>query len=267
MKFIVFLLVLFAMVLLVMTRSVSCIPAGHVGVLSVFGNVDTDKHLSEGFNWKNPLASVAKMSIRTQEMSMTAQDGITALANDGLNITVDVTVRYRLDPDRAAETFQTVGMRWDRVILAPSLRTAVRDAASLYTSQSIYADEREAFSAVVQTNLANEIGAYAIIIDRVQIRSIELPQAIRNAIDAKLEAEQEMERMQHVLAIETQTAEQRRIEAQGIADANEIINETLTPSYLQWFYISKLQAVLDGDNNTVVIMPFDQELVPMLNVR
>ena len=262
-----FILALLIIAFIFLFRSISCVPAGHVGVLSVFGNVDTDKHLVEGFNIKNPLASVAKMSIRTQEMSMTGADGITALANDGLNITVDVTVRFRLNPDHAPEMFQGVGMRWVNIILGPSLRTAVRDAASLYTSQAIYADDREAFCEMVSLNLDEELGNYAIIIDRVQIRSIQLPSAIREAIDEKLEAEQEMERMEHVLSIESKTAEQRRIEAQGIADANEIINRTLTPEYLQWYYINTMSNLAGSNNTTWVLMPFDSGLVPMMNLK
>ncbi len=262
----VYMIILFILVMLGI-RTIATVPPGHVGVLYLFGNVDTSRHLSEGWNWKNPLASKIDMSVRYQEMSMTQNDGIIAIANDGLNITVDITVRYRLESDLAPVMFQEVGIGYAESLLSPSVRTAVRDAVAVYESQDIYADQREEFSAMVFNNLLVEIEGFAIEIDRVQIRSITLPSAIRDAIDQKLQAEQEMERMEHVLAIEGQEAERREIEATGIAAANEIINQTLTAEYLSWYYITKLESVFESDNNTVVIMPFDQGLIPLLNVQ
>jgi regulator of protease activity HflC (stomatin/prohibitin superfamily) len=87
------------------------------------------------------------------------------------------------------------------------------------------------------------------------------------AIESKLAEDQNAQKMEFTLAKEKKEADRRRVEAQGISDANRIIAGSLTNSYLSWYYVEMLKTVAASQNNTFVITPFDQKLIPMLNVK
>ena len=74
-------------------------------------------------------------------------------------------------------------------------------------------------------------GGRGIIAEAVLLRKIGLPPIVANAIQEKLKREQEAEQMKFVLQKESQEAERKRIEAQGIADFQKIVGQGLSPQY------------------------------------
>jgi regulator of protease activity HflC (stomatin/prohibitin superfamily) len=100
----------------------------------------------------------------------------------------------------------------------------------------------------------------------VLLRRVKLPDVVMQAIEAKLAEDQNAQKMEFTLVKEGREAERKRVEAQGISDANRVIAGSLTNSYLSWYYIEMLKTVASTPNNTFVITPFDQKLIPMLNV-
>ncbi|MGB3016841.1 MAG: prohibitin family protein, partial [Ignavibacteria bacterium] len=94
---------------------------------------------------------------------------------------------------------------------------------------------------------------------------VELPLKVREAIDEKIAAEQRAQQMVYVLQKEKQEAERKTVEAQGVAEAQRITNSTISSSYLQWKYIETLKELVNSPNNSFVITPYDQKLIPMLN--
>jgi regulator of protease activity HflC (stomatin/prohibitin superfamily) len=107
----------------------------------------------------------------------------------------------------------------------------------------------------------------AIIVERVLLRNVDPPEKLKQAIQAKLEAEQEAQKMAFILEKERMEAERKRVEAKGIADAQKIIANSLSPEYLQWYYIEALRKLVDSPNNSTIILPFDQKLTPLLPIR
>ena len=93
---------------------------------------------------------------------------------------------------------------------------------------------------------------------------IRLPATVTNAIEDKLKADQEAQKMEFVLEKAKLEAEQRRIEAVGIKDANKIIAESLTASYIRWYRIEMLKQLINSPNNTIIIIPEDLKSVPMI---
>ena len=106
-----------------------------------------------------------------------------------------------------------------------------------------------------------------IELEQVLLRDVKLPSQVTDAIEKKIQAKQQAEQMQYVLQKEGQEAERKRVEAGGIADAQRIINKDLTREYLQWKYITTLSDLAHSENTTFVITPFDQGLIPMLNMQ
>jgi prohibitin 1 len=100
----------------------------------------------------------------------------------------------------------------------------------------------------------------------VLIRNVEPPATVSDAIAAKLKASQQAQQMEYTIQYAQKEAQRKAIEAQGIANAQRIINNGLTQNYLQWYYISQLKELVNSPNNTTIILPYDQKLTPLLNI-
>jgi regulator of protease activity HflC (stomatin/prohibitin superfamily) len=211
------------------------VPAGYVGIVDFFGQVSSQP-LRSGINFVNPLTKVINLSIRTIEDKET----MTVPSKEGLNVSLDVSVLYRLDPDKAVGVYNTVGPYYQNVILVPQYRAAARGVTVAHEAKALYTSERELLAQAINDSLKNLIGDRGVIIERVLLRAITLPSTVSSAIEQKLKAEQDAERMKFILQRETQEAERKRIEAAGIRDAQAIIAQSLTQEYLHYLWINTL---------------------------
>jgi prohibitin 1 len=266
--------VIFLSFIFLIASMVRLVPPGNVGVVIVFGKVK-EQTLKNGLHLVNPFASVEKMSIRTEEYTMSGMpregklrgdDAIEALTSEGLMVRLDMTVWYKLVPEGAAEVYSTLGTKYVDKIVRPAARTSIRNVISNYKVEDIYTQNRESVSIEISENLREAVKDRNVEIERVLLRDVKLPDKVQNEINAKMAAKQEAEKMEFVLDKEKREAERKAVEAQGISDANKIIAKSLSGSYLQWYYIKTLQQLVNSPNNTVIVTPFDQKLTPLLNI-
>ncbi|MCM8823667.1 MAG: prohibitin family protein [Candidatus Omnitrophica bacterium] len=219
----------------VLFSSIRVVPAGYVGVVDFFGYV-SPKPLNSGINFVNPLVKVVPLSIRTQEEKET----MSVPSKEGLNVALDVSVLYRLNPIRAVDVYKTIGPVYKDVVLIPQFRASARGVTVGYEAKALYTSEREMLARAIYDSLKNLVEDRGIIIERVLLRAITLPTTVSSAIEQKLKAEQEAERMKFVLEKEKLEAERKRVEAEGIRDAQAIINQSLTSQYLHYLWINTL---------------------------
>jgi len=266
--------VMFLSFVFLVASMVRLIPPGNVGVVIVFGKVQ-ETTLKNGLHLVNPFASIEKMSIRTEDYTMSGisregklrgDDAIQALTSEGLMVRLDVTVWYKLMPEGAAEVYSTLGTQYVDKIVRPAARTSIRNVISNYKVEDIYTQNRESVSIEISENLREAVKKRKVEIERVLLRDVKLPDQVQNEINAKMAAKQEAEKMEFVLDKSRREAERKAVEAQGISDANKIIAKSLSGSYLQWYYIQTLQSLVNSPNNTVIVTPFDQKLTPLLNI-
>jgi len=223
------------LVVLVVFSMVRIVPAGHVGIVDFFGRV-SPKPLQSGLNFVNPLARVIPLSVRTQEDKET----MNVPSKEGLNVALDMSVLFRLDPAKAVEVYKTVGIDYREVILLPQYRAAARGVTVAHEAKALYTSEREALAQAIYDALRGLIGDRGLVIERVLLRQIALPATVASAIEQKVRAEQEAERMKFILQKETQEAQRKRIEAEGIRDAQDIIAQSRTTQYLHYLWIKTL---------------------------
>lgn len=235
---------------------------GEAGVQVLFGSVQ-DGVLKSGLNFVNPLVSVENMDIRTQAYTMSSvhdegsqqgDDAISTLSSDGLTLRLDLTVWYRLNESDAPQVYRTIGTDYVEKIVRPAVRTAIRDVSVSFSATDIYSIKREDFVRDVTKNLENAFNGRGIILERVLLRNVELPEKVRAAIDEKIASEQRAQQMVYVLQKEKQEAERKRVEAQGIADYNRIVSQSITDQVLQ---LKGIEATLDlakSNNSKMVIM-------------
>lgn len=264
-----------AFVVVTIACGIRVIPPGHIGVPVLFGKVDVNERHA-GLHVINPLKSIKLMSIRTQEYTMTAvkgegakteYDAIKVLTKDGLPVDMDMTALFRLIPDKADEVFSTIGLNYIDVIVRPKTRTQIREDVTRYTFEELYdVEQRTAAALQILKNLNSALEPRGIFVEEILIRDIRPPKKISDAIALKLEEQQNVQRMQFTLEKEAKEALRKEVEAGGVAIAQEIINKSITPQYLQYYYIMQLEKIAKTQNTTVVIMPFDQNLIPMLNI-
>lgn len=261
----------------VLFASIVQIGPGEVGVPILFGQVQ-DNILKSGLNFINPLMEVEKLDVKTQAYTMSGSndqdineirnnksDPIQTLSSDGLTLLLDVTVWYRLSADDAPNIIRTIGTDYESKIVLPAIRTAIRDVAVNFVATDIYSSKRDDYVNDVAKKLENSFVGRGLILEKVLLRNVELPLKVREAIDEKIAAEQRAQQMVYVLQKEKQEAERKTVEAQGVAEAQRIINSTISNSYLQWKYIETLKELVNSPNNSFVIAPYDQKLTPMLN--
>jgi regulator of protease activity HflC (stomatin/prohibitin superfamily) len=239
--------------------SVAYVPAGHVGVVTLFGRV-TGQVLPEGTHLIFPFKTVNRMAIRTVELKETAS----VPSEEGLIITLDTSLLYRLDPVMAAEIYKKVGPGYLDVVVEPTLRSAIRTATSAHNANALYTGAREEVAKQVQKELEERLGPRGIIIESVLLRDIQLPQMLKQSIEGKQQAEQDALRMTFVLQKEKQEAERKRIEAQGIADFQRIVAQGISPALLEWKGIEATEKVATSTNAKVIMIGSPRNGLPII---
>lgn len=238
------------------------ITAGSVGVQSLFGKIQ-GKVLTEGLNVVNPIVSVIKFDVKTQNYTMSAihdegdqegDDAIRVLSSDGLEVVIDLTVLFRVTADKAPTILRTIGEDYTNVVVRPIVRTKIRDLAANYEAVALYSSKREEFQQRLFTAIDKEFTKRGFSLEQVLIRNLNLPQSVKAAIESKINAEQESQKMRFVLDKERQEADRKRVEAQGISDYQRILTSTLSDKLLQYEKIKAQKELAGSPNAKIIIM-------------
>jgi regulator of protease activity HflC (stomatin/prohibitin superfamily) len=236
------------------------VPAGHVGVVDLFGVV-SDRVLPSGINLVNPLANVVKMSIQTKEH----KEAMQVLSREGLSIGLEVSALYRLNPDSAAQVYKTiVGGDYEEVVLIPQFRSICRAVTASFQASALYSTEREQLSTAIQKELAGVVAPRGIVVESTPLRNVGLPSQLTDAIEQKQRADQQNQQMEFVLRKERQEADRKRIEAQGIADFQRIVAAGISEQLLRWKGIEATEKLASSTNTKVVIVGAGKDGLPII---
>ena len=246
----------------VLTASIVQVDAGRVGIKKLYGHVQPDV-LHSGLHLINPLMDVETIEVRTQNYTMssvhtegkkTGDDAIRVLSADGLEVTIDLTVLYSIVPETAPKLYNDIGPDYEERIVRPISRTKIRDNAVYYDAVSLYSTKRDEFQAKIYKAIEEDFAKRGMLLENLLVRNITLPTSVKNAIESKINAEQDAQKMQFVLQKERQEADRKRVEAQGIADYQHIISESLTDKQLQFEQIKAMKDLAQSTNAKMIIM-------------
>ncbi|MBN2015278.1 prohibitin family protein [Candidatus Dojkabacteria bacterium] len=243
------------------------VDAGEVGVYSLFGKVSDDP-LYPGFNFKIPFAKVIRMTTRTQDYTMTSvdedseyltstsgsNDAIESRASDGALIWLDITVLYHLDATKAPEIYKNLGIDYTEKLVRPTIRSSIRGVVANYTVTEIYSTKRDEIQSKLLEGMKEDLETRGIQVEEVLLRKVNLSQTLSASIEQKLAAQQEAEKYDFVLEKEEKEAERKRIEAEGQRDAQQIITQSLSNSYLYYLYIQNLK-----ENQSTIYVPINPD--------
>jgi regulator of protease activity HflC (stomatin/prohibitin superfamily) len=211
----------------------------------------------------NPLMEVSRLDIKTQNYTMSGlhdegekmgDDAIRVLTADGLEVTIDLTVLFRLSEADAPRLVRETGVNYVDKIVRPLTRTKIRDNSVYYEAVALYSSKRDEFQNRIFKSIEDDFKKRGLFLEQLLVRNITLPQSVKTTIEGKINAEQESQKMQFILQKEKQEAERKRVEAQGIADYQRIINQGLTDQQLQYEQIKALKEIALSQNAKIVVM-------------
>jgi regulator of protease activity HflC (stomatin/prohibitin superfamily) len=234
------------------------VPGGTVGVQILFGRID-DSVLTEGLNVVNPLKQVRLLSVRTHELFEHAD----VPSKEGLAVGLEVSALYHLEAASAPSVVRTLGAEYEKVYMVPLLRSVIRGATVNHEAKDLYTSGREVIAHEIQAALQVMLAERGVVLEKVLLRKIVLPEMVQDAINSKLAAEQEAQRMRFVLQKETQEAERKRVEATGIADFQRIVSQGISDPLLKWKAI-EVAHELSKSPNTKLVLLGDKSGLPII---
>jgi len=248
------------LLVILLFSSVTRVGTGHVGVLTLFGKVQMGGTLAEGIHLINPLKTNNEMSVQTQ----TLKESASVPSSEGLMMSLDTSLIYHLNPDRAAEVFQKIGADYENVVVEPTLRSAIRESTASHTANALYTGEREMVAKQILDQITTELSKRGITVENVLLRDIQLPATLKASIESKQQAEQEALAMNFRLQKETQEAQRKRIEAAGVRDFQQIVAQGITPSLLEWKGIEATENLAKSPNSKVVVIGNNKNGLPLI---
>ena len=249
--------------LLVMTvtflSSCAVIREGEVGVKRRFGKFD-DKPYTQGLKVFNPFTTTI-VRVPTQTNNMEVE--LNLPSKEGLNIQAEVSILYNVIGKEAPNVLRNIGLDYERNIILPVFRSAVADVSARFYAKDMHTGERGSIESAIRDQMTKLLEGRGIVIEAVLLKSIMLPRNLARAIEEVLEAEQQAQRMQFVLQQEKQEADRKRIQAEGIRDAQIIIAQGLDARILQFKSIEAFMELAKSPNTKIIISDGD---MPMLTL-
>jgi len=244
------------------SRMTVTINSGEAGVLfrTLTNGIDTERTYGEGFHFLAPWNKMIVYNVRQQEIA----EEMNVLSSNGLEIKADVSAWYRPNYSKLGFLHQQIGKAYLRVVVIPALRSSARSVIGRYTPEQIYSTKRDAIQEEIYEESKLILDDKFVDLDNVLIRSIILPPTIKSAIESKLKQEQESLEYEFKLQKAQKEAERQRIDAEGKATANKILNASLTEKILQEKGISATLRLAESPNSKVVIIGNSKDGMPII---
>ena len=240
---------------------IESIDPGKAAVLwTISQGTDTKTIYREGVQVIAPWNELYIYDLRTQE----ARLSLHVLSVNGLAIDMDSSVLYRVQGKALPTLQEKVGPDYYHVLIAPYVMSEARKIVGRFTPSQIYSSQRETIERLILEGIREKLRNYPITVEGFLIRDVRLPRIIRVAIERKLTEEQNYQRMEYVLDVAQKTAQKRRIEAQGIAAFQKIVQENLTKSYLTWKGIEATEKLAKSPNTKIIIIGSGKNGLPVI---
>lgn len=227
---------------------------------SIFGGTDLEKLYGEGIQIHPPWVTLIRYDLRVQEQL----EDINALSSNGLSIGMDASIRWRPKADQLANLHVTYGTEYYRKLVQPELRSAVREIVGQYTPEELYSTRRTELQMSIFDQVRIAVETQYVDVDAILVRDIVLPDQIRGAIENKLKEEQEAERYQFTIQKERLEAQRKQIEAEGQAEYQRIITQSLSDQFLRFKGIEATQQLATSPNAKTVVIGSGGDGLPII---
>ncbi|MDT9693065.1 prohibitin family protein [Streptomyces sp. P9(2023)] len=208
------------------------VSAYEVGVPVAFGKVG--QPMTSGMHVKSPFTDVTTFSTRPVDLNLSDKDVVEVRSSQGGVMEVEVTVKWAVTPGKAVELYRLAGSEESiqQRLVYPDSREIIRNVFARYTSEQGYASDREKINAEIGTLIKERLAPRGIDVTAVNLRNVKPSKALQDQIDRKIQQQQATERATEASRTAKAESDRRRIEAEGIARANKILNDSLTDKVL-----------------------------------
>ena len=238
------------------------IEAGQRGVLfkRFGGGLDKENIYSPGFHVVAPWNTMFVYEVREVQQ----EEEMEVLSSNGLNISVDVTVRVNPTYQEIGDLHEKFGREYMNSLVRPEVRSSVRKVIGQFTPEELYSTKRDEVQQLIQKDLEATLKNNYIELKATLIRDIELPDKVRTAIEEKIEAKQLALKYEYILEQERREAERKIIEAEAKARANQILNASLSTNILKDKGIEATLELARSQNTKTVIVGGGGEGLPLI---
>jgi regulator of protease activity HflC (stomatin/prohibitin superfamily) len=237
---------LFATIVLV--TSCSIIRPGEVGVKQKLGRLSEKTYL-RGAVFFNPfIAKIIKVSVQTNNLELS----LSLPSKEGLSINSQISILYKLNQEQVPEIIRNIGLRYETII-SNVFRSASADVCAQYFAKDLHSGLRSEIEKAIKDKMMETLKTQGIVIDAVLMKSIQLPQGLASSIEQKLQAEQDVLRMEFTLKQAKLEADRKIIEAKGTSDAQKIISEGLTNEIIKIRSIEAFMELSKSPNSKIII--------------
>lgn len=254
----ILIVVLGFMVVMGLWKSSVTISAGESGVLfkRFSGGVDITSTYGEGWHLIAPWNDMITYETRQQEVSHKME----VLCSAGLEIEIEVSAWFRPESKNLGKLYQDKGLEYKDRVVKPSLLSATRSVIGRYSPEEIYSSKKDEIQTEIETEAKKLLTPQYVEVIKTLVKDITLPEKIQAAIERKQEEEQLALQYKYKLDRAEKEATKVRIEAQGKADANKILNASLTPNILKEKGIEATLELAKSPNTKVVVVGGDDGL-------
>ena len=229
--------------------SCAVIRPGDVGIKRTLGKLK-GKTKTQGVIFFNPFTStIVRVPIRTVNKEIR----LNLPSKEGLNVQAEISILYHIEEEKVSEIISTVGRRYEQTLILSTFRSASADVCARFFAKDMHSGQRGVIEKEIKTQMSKLLDGRGFVIEAVLLKSITLPKGLYAAIEAKLRAEQEAQQMTFVLQREEKEAERKRIEAQGVRDAQLIIKEGITDENIKWKSLEVLKDISMSPNAKLIL--------------
>ncbi len=261
-KFLIPLVAAFVIVVYILATSTQTIESGEAGVLyrKFGGGVDTTETFNEGFHIIAPWNTMFIYEVRQQEVF----EQMTVLSSNGLDIKLDASIWFQPNFYKLPSLHKEKGENYTERVILPAIRSATRSVVGRYTPEQIYSSKRDAIQQEIFEETKGILDGQYVQVNNVLVRDVTLPPTIKEAIERKLRQEQESLEYEFRLEKAEKEAERQRIESEGKAAANKILNASLTDKILKEKGIEATKKLAESQNTKIILIGGGDDGLPLI---
>ena len=263
MRRILIITLIFAQILLLGGSLTVTIPSGHAGLLfhTFSDGIDPDEvPMKSGFHFKAPWNKVYTYEVRQKERL----EHLEVLSSNLLKIEMDVTVFYQPDIASLGRLEIERGKNFEQKVVVPAMRSVAREVIAKYLPEEFNTTRRDEIQTEIDTRMREKLSENYLKLNDVLIRNIQLPRKLEEAIERKLQQEQESLEYEFRLEKASKEAARMRIEAEGIRDYQEIVSRGISKELLKWKGIEATSALANSPNSKVVVIGNAEDGLPLI---
>ena len=236
-------------VISLMISSCAVVSPGEVGIKQKFGEIKGPIR-TQGLVFVNPL--ITELVI-VPTRTVNKEIGLNLPSKEGLNVAAEISILYHVKEGSVIDILNDVGLSYERTLILSTFRSASADICAKFFAKDMHSGKRAQIESEIKNQMIDVLEGRGFVIESILLKSIKLPRGLYSAIESKLEAEQQAQQMEFVLQREIKEAERKRIEAEGIRDAQNIIKEGITDANIEWKSLEVLRELSSSPNAKIII--------------